>query len=234
MMKTYIWVTFAFLGWGYYEASGGADFRPGSAQARPVADVAEAAPAEPRPAMAYDATTPRGRINVKHRVEAALLVALRNAPETRDGAAEGMLHAVAFSDNAATDALAPTRPVAMDTSTPARPSTNTDANDEQAATVSAPKTSPRPQMRPDTQIADAGTPRISSRSGAEPGEAGHVITVPRANLRVGPGTNFPVLDVLEQGNRVRVLRKGADGWVKLKGVDHGRIGWMAGYLLAGG
>lgn len=27
-MKTYVWVTFAFMGWGYYEMSGGADFVP--------------------------------------------------------------------------------------------------------------------------------------------------------------------------------------------------------------
>ena len=27
-MKSYVWLTFAFLGWGYYEMSGGADFAP--------------------------------------------------------------------------------------------------------------------------------------------------------------------------------------------------------------
>lgn len=27
-MKSYVWLTFAFLGWGYYEMSGGADFEP--------------------------------------------------------------------------------------------------------------------------------------------------------------------------------------------------------------
>ena len=27
-MKTYVWLTFAFMGWGYYEMSGGADFVP--------------------------------------------------------------------------------------------------------------------------------------------------------------------------------------------------------------
>lgn len=29
-MKAYIWVTFALLGWAYYEMSGGRDFEPGS------------------------------------------------------------------------------------------------------------------------------------------------------------------------------------------------------------
>ncbi|MGJ8610116.1 MAG: SH3 domain-containing protein [Octadecabacter sp.] len=27
-MKTYVWLTFAFMGWGYYEMSGGAEFVP--------------------------------------------------------------------------------------------------------------------------------------------------------------------------------------------------------------
>ncbi|SMX39747.1 SH3 domain-containing protein [Octadecabacter ascidiaceicola] len=27
-MKSYVWLTFAFMGWGYYEMSGGADFVP--------------------------------------------------------------------------------------------------------------------------------------------------------------------------------------------------------------
>jgi uncharacterized protein YgiM (DUF1202 family) len=27
-MKSYVWLTFAFMGWGYYEMSGGADFEP--------------------------------------------------------------------------------------------------------------------------------------------------------------------------------------------------------------
>lgn len=30
LMKAYIWVTFALLGWAYYEVSGGRDFEPGS------------------------------------------------------------------------------------------------------------------------------------------------------------------------------------------------------------
>lgn len=34
-MKTYVWLSFAFMGWGYYELSGGADFNP--EQSREVA-----------------------------------------------------------------------------------------------------------------------------------------------------------------------------------------------------
>lgn len=40
-MKTYVWVTFGFLGWGFYQMSGGADFVPEQPQ---VAEVVETAP----------------------------------------------------------------------------------------------------------------------------------------------------------------------------------------------
>jgi len=42
-MKTYVWLTFAFMGWGYYEMSGGDTFVPEQA---PVLAAAETAPAE--------------------------------------------------------------------------------------------------------------------------------------------------------------------------------------------
>ena len=40
-MKSYVWLTFAFMGWGYYEMSGGADFVP---EQREIAQVEEQAP----------------------------------------------------------------------------------------------------------------------------------------------------------------------------------------------
>lgn len=41
-MKSYVWLTFAFMGWGYYEMSGGADFVP---EQRQVAEAETAVPA---------------------------------------------------------------------------------------------------------------------------------------------------------------------------------------------
>lgn len=40
-MKTYVWLTFAFMGWGYYEMSGGSDFVP---EVREVAQAETQAP----------------------------------------------------------------------------------------------------------------------------------------------------------------------------------------------
>lgn len=52
-MKTYVWVSFAFMGWAYYEVSGGADFAP---QQREVI-VAEAE-TSPDPEIVTRAATP--------------------------------------------------------------------------------------------------------------------------------------------------------------------------------
>jgi len=53
----------------------------------------------------------------------------------------------------------------------------------------------------------------------------------RVNMRGGPGTSYAVLGTLIRGEEVRVLKEPGNGWVKLKVVDTGRIGWMSAKLL---
>ncbi|SLN28978.1 SH3 domain-containing protein [Pseudooctadecabacter jejudonensis] len=43
-MKTYVWVSFAFMGWAYYEVSGGADFQPVERDVIVAEAAVEAAP----------------------------------------------------------------------------------------------------------------------------------------------------------------------------------------------
>ncbi|KPA20578.1 Bacterial SH3 domain protein [Shimia sp. SK013] len=54
----------------------------------------------------------------------------------------------------------------------------------------------------------------------------------RVNLRGGPGTSFAVLGVLTRGQEVEVLQDEGKGWVKLRDHETGRVGWMAGKMLA--
>ncbi len=49
----------------------------------------------------------------------------------------------------------------------------------------------------------------------------------RVNLRGGPGTNFDVVTQLLRGEEVEVTESQADGWVKLRALDGGDIGWMS-------
>ena len=54
------------------------------------------------------------------------------------------------------------------------------------------------------------------------------------NVRGGPGTNYSVVNRLTRGAEVEVLQDPGNGWVKLRPLNGGTIGWMADYLLSEG
>ena len=56
----------------------------------------------------------------------------------------------------------------------------------------------------------------------------------RVNVRDGPGTNYSVVNQLVRGDKVEVLQDVGDGWVKLRPVDGGPVGWIASFLLTEG
>lgn len=53
----------------------------------------------------------------------------------------------------------------------------------------------------------------------------------RVNMRGGPGTSYSVLAKLTRGMEVQVLRTPGNGWVKLRVLESGRVGWMAESLV---
>jgi hypothetical protein len=55
-----------------------------------------------------------------------------------------------------------------------------------------------------------------------------VRAAPNLNLRSGPGTVFPVIDVLPVNTQLRPLGRNADAsWVEVQPLPDGRIGWVA-------
>jgi len=66
---------------------------------------------------------------------------------------------------------------------------------------------------------------------AEPAPDFRSVRPSRANLRMGPGKRYNVVAKLTRGAEVRVLQDPGQGWVKLRVIDTGRIGWIAGSLL---
>ena len=244
-MKTYVWLTFAFLGWGYYEASGGADFQPGTANADGAAIAAEASQAEtPRKVARRQAADLAPRGTVQRQLETALLTALRDKHPAAQPRTLSNVKALAFAaeaqEPAQDDQVSAAPAVARTDAPPLRPDDLGETIGESEIPVAiasntraAPEASLRPRLRP---RALAGAPSgatltVSTRSPAGQFASGR-ITASRANLRMGPGTNFPVLSAMTSGTEVRILRSGQDGWVKLKSVESGRIGWMAGHLVA--
>ncbi len=57
------------------------------------------------------------------------------------------------------------------------------------------------------------------------------VTGARVNMRSGPGTKFGRIARLSAGTPVAVLRDPGDGWLKIRVVDTGRVGWMADWLV---
>ena len=53
----------------------------------------------------------------------------------------------------------------------------------------------------------------------------------RVNVRGGPGTNYGIVDTLSRGARVEILDDTGNGWVRMRSVDSGTMGWMADFLL---
>ena len=51
------------------------------------------------------------------------------------------------------------------------------------------------------------------------------------NMRMGPGTRYNVVAKLRRETEVQVLQNPGNGWLKLRVVESGRVGWMAEFLV---
>jgi cell wall-associated NlpC family hydrolase len=56
-----------------------------------------------------------------------------------------------------------------------------------------------------------------------------VVTASRLNMRSGPSTDYSIMHVLWQGNRVKVIGQ-SNGWYQIK-LSDGRIGWVSSAYL---
>ncbi|MEL7100578.1 MAG: SH3 domain-containing protein [Pseudomonadota bacterium] len=57
------------------------------------------------------------------------------------------------------------------------------------------------------------------------------VTGNSVNVRGGPGTGFSVVNRLRRGDEVVILEDPGDGWVMMRPVEGGPVGWMADFLL---
>ena len=54
------------------------------------------------------------------------------------------------------------------------------------------------------------------------------------NMREGPSTSYNVIDTLPQGTQTEVIDSDGAGWVRVRVVNTGQMGWMAERLLTNG
>lgn len=169
-MWKFILCSFAFLGWGFYELSGGSDFTPPPAKSRVAANLGTYdVPEQPEPVV----ETP-----------VAVSLPVVEAPVVED---------TQEAEIQVTSALA-----ALETYSP-------EVTDNAAAAIEPVAV----ERDVDLRLVDAN----------------------RVNMRNGPSTNFQVIAKLARGDEVEVLQTPGDGWVKLRVVSTGRVGWMAERLL---
>lgn len=213
-MRQFILLTFGFLGLAFYEMSGGSDFEPGAPKALKVNPLL--------PTVETAATKDELKAT-----RLALNSAIRNdatptAPDTITGGADVTpvaLNLTRVRDSQSTPlvggeasdfvqkASLTTRSTLSSADTPAIFSKKDEAAKDGDATL---------------QSAVAVRPEFEKR----------VVTGNRVNVRGGPGTQFGVVDQLSRGAAVEILRDNGQGWVKMRSVSDGRIGWMADFLLA--
>lgn len=60
------------------------------------------------------------------------------------------------------------------------------------------------------------------------------VTSNRVNVRGGPSTDFDIVGKLTRGAEVEILSDQGNGWVEMQSLDGTTIGWMADFLLTEG
>ncbi|WP_165929168.1 SH3 domain-containing protein [Shimia isoporae] len=203
-MNKFVVVSFAFMGWAFYELSGGSDFEPTYRR-----DVVEAqsqkSPVTPEPARIT--ATPIEPVVTK----AAAVVPTVQRKE------EAIVETVAAPTSVQTPLLAVDASTTANFATPqgSTPSLTDALSDKVIETQPA-----LIKLGETTLILPEVKKDFRSVNGS------------RVNLRGGPGTSFGVLGVLVRDQEVEVLRDEGKGWVKLRDQETGKVGWMAAKMLS--
>lgn len=215
-MWRFIILTFVFMAWGFYEFSGGADFDPEATRLSRIeapALVEEQKLAQVTAEATPDAATPQ------------------TTPQTNSEVTR-----VALNLTSVDDVLRPGR---------ATPRATVQANAEPATDVvqtvalqtedTATDDADKPTIVLPSLVVDAAviTPVEFGASAVSDKEVRRV-TGNSVNVRGGPGTGYSVVNRLVRGDEVEILQDPGNGWVKLRPVNGGSIGWMADFLLSNG
>jgi hypothetical protein len=211
-MWRFILISFGFLGFAFYELSGGADYAPAEGSLQVVMrDTPIFAPA---PAPQRETQMAEGEVP--------------NIPEEAPAAADPA------EDTPPADPV-PVRSAGID-------SDAHDGFEISLASLDRPLNggsamAQRPIARigtfsAETLVQDVGRLPIQQAlvTQQQPADIRQV-KGSRANMRSGPGTDFAAVDQLSLGTQVEVLdRRGA--WVELRDLETGRLGWMADWLVS--
>lgn len=202
-MWRFILLSFVFLGWSFYEMSGGADYHPSanSIQARVLLDNQrpQARPMRVNVIEVAQADLGRAGVGAVPSITSLQDLALRmDAPES--------LVTAAIEETSAP------LPAAVKVSVPS-------VGGDFAALAQTARLWDQTGFSEVLITPSAEVPDLRQVAGTS------------VNLRSGPGTQFGRLTSLARGTEVIVLPDRVGGWVKVRLADSGDVGWMTDRLL---
>ena len=207
-MGRFIVVTFIFMGWAFYQLSGGSGF-----------DAEE---------------TRQSRIDAPEEIETA---ALQSAivPDTPQPVERVSLELATVQE-----VMAPQRSFGSQASrVAAREVPRPDVVEDETAALEEEPVILLPSLIQDAVPSEATVTPVDFSNGNDTvapqvnGER-RTVTGSRVNVRGGPGTDFRVVNRLVRGDEVEILEDPGNGWVRMRPVTGGTVGWMADFLLSEG
>ena len=221
-MKKFILLSFGFLGWAFYEMSGGADFVPASAMVAPVDEtvLAVVSAEEPTTPVKTD-EEPKEEIKTSAFVDTDPPLDPPSNEVTRVSLNLTTLQEVLEEEEApVAEVVAAAETEAETPSVPVNPGFSVSSENTPAIIPSLIVGADEPATEPLTVAAVANDIRTVSGS--------------RVNVRGGPGTDFGIVSRLVRGDAVEVLQDDGNGWVLMRPLDGDIEGWMADFLLTSG
>lgn len=228
-MTRFILLTFAILGWAFWELSGGADYQPRQSltAAGPVASEPVSTAATPI-LVDTDADLRTASVSVgRVRLSTPRTTTVNAAADTTDAAPEPR-RVSAFFRTEDNELVIPQPEITL-------------VSLEQSASRFA---QPLSQLNEDAETSASRSEAISTAlEEAQQTETTEdvIIELPtdirsvqgtRVNMRAGPGTQFEVLTRLGLGDQVVVLSDPGNGWLRLRQLSSDQIGWISASLLS--
>ena len=212
----FIFISFAFLAFAFYQLSGGADFQPPVAPNPPVVAAKPAPTVAPQPVKAASLIASPAIAPVDKSLEPAP-VAVAALP---DSAAEAEAEAeAAFNLEQVRTSLGQGLTLFPASDPIAQPLML--ASLEQG--ITGLRAAPATEAEPETSLVVQPT---------QPPADIREVRATRVNMRDGPGTIYPVIMRLTLGKEVEVLGDSGTGWLRLRALPEQTTGWIAASLIS--
>jgi uncharacterized protein YgiM (DUF1202 family) len=239
-MSRLVIVSFAFLGWGFYEFSGGGDFVAPERPPEPLAEINNTSAALPASAIAANPFQRSAKIRAASLVTAPVLQqasASRSQAETTSRPAPDPAHRQAV----ALDKIASAGASLQSSGSAFAPSAETgllhmdNIQGGLAAMTSQPATGGNTGSNTGGLVLNTGLTGAEPAQPLIPAESYldiREIRASRVNMRQGPGTLYPVTARLLAGDEVLIMEDSGTGWLQIRTRNGSKVGWVAASLVS--